>query len=159
MTQEITVPTQDERLTAALAHASVVLGIFTSGFGGIITALVIWLVQKDKSRYIAFQALQSVVYQTAATILMLLSWCCWFVVYMALIFVPLAANPGAYDVNPPAGLWVGLFLMVVPFAVWGIFVLYGLWGAARTLSGHEFKYVIVGRWLEDNVEQPVASSD
>jgi uncharacterized protein len=149
MTQELTAPTRDERITAALAHASILLGIFTSGFGGVITALVIWLIQKDKSRYVAFQALQSVVYQVATMLITLLGWCCWFALYMALIFVPLSANPGAYDVNPPAGLWVGLFLMFVPFAVWGVFILYGLWAAVRTLDGRDFEYLIIGRWLRD----------
>ncbi|MBN1659308.1 MAG: DUF4870 domain-containing protein [Anaerolineae bacterium] len=144
---EVTAPTKDERLTAALAHASILFGIFTSGFGGIITALVIWLVQKDKSRYVAFHALQSVVYQTASMLLMILSWCCWSVLYMALIFVPLTTNPEAYEVAPPAGMWVGLALTLVPLAVGAIFLLYGLWAAIRTLDGRDFEYLIIGRWL------------
>ncbi|HDH09679.1 MAG TPA: DUF4870 domain-containing protein, partial [Chloroflexi bacterium] len=43
-------PTQDERLMAALAHASIILGPFTSGVGGIVAALVIWLTQREKSK-------------------------------------------------------------------------------------------------------------
>jgi uncharacterized Tic20 family protein len=141
--------TQEERTLAAASHASILLGIFTSGIGGMIAALIIWVMQKDKSEYVAFQALQSLVYQVASTVIMMISWCCWFALYMFLIFVPLASNPMAYETQPPAGLWVGLFLMVVPFAIWGLFILYGLWGAVRTLGGDDFRYVIVGNWLKN----------
>lgn len=147
MTQEVTAPTQDERVMAALAHGSILLGIFTSGIGGIVTALVIWLVQKDKSRYVAFQALQSLVYQAGSMVLMILSWCCWFALLMALMFVPLSMNPEAYEATPPAGMWVAMALMFVPFAVWGLFILYGLWATIRTFDGRDFEYLIIGRWL------------
>jgi uncharacterized Tic20 family protein len=50
-------PTQDEKTLAGLAHGSILLGIFTSGAGGIIAALVIWATQKDKAPYAAAQAL------------------------------------------------------------------------------------------------------
>ena len=60
---DTTTLTQEERTLAALAHGSVLLGAVTSGLGGILAALVIWLVQKEKSAYVAFQALQALVYQ------------------------------------------------------------------------------------------------
>jgi hypothetical protein len=65
-----------------------------------------------------------------------------------LILGPLAANPAAYENAPPAGMWIGLALMIVPLGLWGLIVLYGLWGAARCLGGHDFKYAIIGNWLE-----------
>jgi uncharacterized Tic20 family protein len=139
---------QDERILAALAHASIVLGLFTSGVGGIVAALVIWLVQKEKSAYAAGQALQAVVYQAATFVLTMLVWCCWGIVFLLLFLPALASNPEAYQVAPPAGLWVGLILMVVPFGIWGLTILYALWAAVRCLGGHDFKYVIVGNWLD-----------
>jgi hypothetical protein len=45
-------------------------------------------------------------------------------------------------------LWAGLILMIVPLSIWGLTILYGLWGAARCLGGHDFKYAIIGNWLE-----------
>ena len=47
---------------AALAHASALLNLF-SGAGGLIAALVIWLTQKEKSAWVAFHALQALVFQ------------------------------------------------------------------------------------------------
>jgi uncharacterized Tic20 family protein len=138
---------QDERVLAALAHASIVLGLFTSGVGGIVAALVIWLVQKEKSAYAAGQALQAVVYQVATFLLTMLVWCCWGIVWMLLFLPALISNPDAYQTTPPPGLWVGLVLMVIPFGIWGLTILYALWGAVRCLGGRDFRYAIVGNWL------------
>ena len=147
MSEETTL-TQDEKTLAALAHGSILLGVFTSGVGGIIAALLLWITQKDKSRYVAGQSLQALVYQGVTFLITMLAWCCWGMLWMLLIFVPLMSNPQAFEAAPPAGLFVGLFLMVVPFAVWGLTILYGLWAAIRCLGGHDFKYVIIGNWLD-----------
>jgi uncharacterized Tic20 family protein len=144
---EQTALTQDEKNLAALAHGSILLGFFTSGMGGILAALVIWLVQKEKSAYVAAQALQALVYQAVTFLVTMLAWCCWGMLYMALIFMPLLSNPSAFDSAPPAGLFVGLSLMIVPFGVWGLTILYGLYGAIRCLGGHDFKYALIGNWL------------
>jgi hypothetical protein len=67
---------------------------------------------------------------------------------MAMLFMPLLTNPDAYAQNPPAGLWFGLLLMVVPFGLWGLTILYALWGAVRCLAGEDFRYVVIGKWLQ-----------
>ena len=138
----------NERNLAALAHASILVGMFTSGVGGILVALVIWLTQKEKSAYVAFQALQALVYQVAVFLVTMLAWCCWGLLWMALLFLPLLTNPEAYETGVPPGLWAGLCLMIIPLAIWGLTLLYGLWGGVRCLSGHDFKYALVGGWLE-----------
>lgn len=145
---ERTTLTQDEKTLAGLAHGSILLGTFTSGIGGIIAALVIWLVQKDRSAYVASQALQALVYQAVTFIVTMLAWCCWGILWTFLILAPLIGNPAAYDMGPPPGLWSGLLLMVVPFAIWGLTILYGLYGAVRCLGGHDFKYAVIGNWLD-----------
>jgi uncharacterized Tic20 family protein len=146
MSEQLSV-SQDERVLAGLAHGSILLGVFTSGFGGIVAALIIWLVQKEKSAYVAAQALQALVYQVMVFLMTMLVWCCWGVLWLLLFLPPLATNPNAYQVTPPAGLWVGLILMIIPLGFWGLTILYGLWGGVRCLGGHDFKYVIVGNWL------------
>jgi uncharacterized Tic20 family protein len=147
MSEQVTI-NQDDKALAAVAHASILLGIMTSGIGGIIAALVIYLVQKEKSAYVAFQSLQALVYQGVAMILTMVAWCCWGALWMLMIFPPLFANPDAYYYGPPPGLWVGMFFMIIPFAVWGFTILYGLWAAVRCLGGHDFRYAIVANWLD-----------
>jgi len=143
------VSTQEERVLAGLAHGSILLGVFTNGIGGIAAALVVWVTQKDRSAYAAGQALQALVYQIATMVLTWILWACWGCAWMALLLPPLMANPDAYQTAPPAGLWFGLFLMILPLGIMGLTVLYGLWGAVRCLGGHDFNYAVIGRWLEN----------
>jgi len=145
---EQAVLTQNEKTLAGLAHGSILLGIFTSGIGGIVAALVIWAVEKDKSAYAAAQALQALVYQALTFLVTTAAWCCWGLLWMLLILVPLSSNPAAYDYAPPAGIWVGMFLMIVPLGIWGLIILYALYGAARCFGGHDFKYAVIGNWLK-----------
>jgi uncharacterized Tic20 family protein len=139
---------RDERGLAAFAHGSIVLGLFSNGIGGIVVTLVIWLTQREKSAYVAGQALQALIYQAVTLVVIMLAWCCWGMLWMLLILVPLFANPAAYETGLPAGYWVGLLLMVVPMALWGAAILYGLWGAVRSFGGHDFNYLLISRWVE-----------
>ena len=47
----------EERMWAMLAHLSVLINLVTGAFGPIV-ALIIYLVYKDRSRYVAYQSLQ-----------------------------------------------------------------------------------------------------
>jgi uncharacterized Tic20 family protein len=136
------VVTQEEKVMSAIAHGSVIL------FGtGLIAAIVVWITQKDKSRYVAFQALQAVIYQAAGLLVFGLAMCCWLGLYF-LSFIPLmvAADQGSSD--PPAFFIFSMLLMVVPFAVMGLWVLGGIWGAIRALQGRDFGYLVIGDQLE-----------
>jgi uncharacterized Tic20 family protein len=141
-------PTQDERVLAGLAHGSILLGLFTSGFGGLIVALIIWLFQREKSVYVAFQALQAMVYQLLGLVVTIVVWGCWTLTFFASLFIPLLANPSAYEEAPPVLMFIALALMIVPLGLMGLWTLYGLWGALRTLQGADFEYVVVGRRLK-----------
>ncbi len=143
-----TVASQDERVLAGLAHGSILLGVLTNGVGGIAAALVIWLSQKEKSVFVSTQALQALVYQVVTTVIGLLVWCFWGLLLLALVLPPVISDPDAYESAPPDSLWVGLALMVVPLGIWGLTVLYGLYGAVSSLGGRDFKYVIIGDWLK-----------
>ena len=141
---------QNERGLAGLAHGSILLGIFTGGIGGIVAALIIWLTQKEKSAYVANQALQALVYQSVTFLLTTVVWCCWAMCWMAAILQPLIADPAAYETTPPVTVWIGLVFMVIPFGVWALIILYGVFGAARAFVGADFKYAIVGDWLQEH---------
>ncbi len=77
-------PTQDERIMAALAHIALIIP-----YAGLVVPAIVWITQKDKSRWIRFQALQALAYQVA---LMLL----WFVgiaCYVASAFSMVSLRP------------------------------------------------------------------
>ncbi len=135
------IPNQDERVMAALAHGSAIL----PGMG-VVAAVIIWVTQKDTSRYVGFQALQALVYQMAGVLVQIVAWCCWTALYF-LSFIPLIAAAEA-SAEPPAIFWISLALMVVPLVLMGLWIVGGLWGAVRALQGREFRYLVIGSQLE-----------
>lgn len=132
----------EARLLAALAHASVMLqGI------GLLVGVVVYVNQREKSVYAAFQGLQAAVYQLVAIIIVINVWLAWTIFYF-LTFIPLfqffEANP---DGPLPPIFWIGLGSMLIPFAIMLVVGLYGLWGAFRVWRGKEFRYMLIGPWL------------
>ncbi|CAN5248720.1 hypothetical protein BH24ACT19_BH24ACT19_18740 [soil metagenome] len=75
---------QDERTWSMFAHLSVLLNLIT-GIGGPIAALVIWLVYKDRSSRVSFHALQSLWYQVAWAVILLVGWTVTFILSFILI--------------------------------------------------------------------------
>ncbi|MBM3152430.1 MAG: DUF4870 domain-containing protein [Chloroflexi bacterium] len=126
----------DERTWSLLAHLSVLLNLVT-GFAGPIAALVIYLVYKDRSRTVAYHALQSMIFQ--------LIW--WY--GGGLLIGLMWAIVGALS-----AILIGVIL--IPFAI--IFtlvfaclplgaVVYGIIGAVQVSQGGDFKYWLVGDWV------------
>ena len=133
----------ENRLLAALAHGSV----FAQGVG-ILVGVLVYITQRDRSRYAAFQALQAAVYQLINFIITIGLWLVWGLFY-GLSMIPLIqqanTNP---DAAPPAIFWISLISMVIPLFYMVLIGLYGLWGAVRTWQGKDFRYFLIGSWLE-----------
>ena len=72
---------QDERTWSIIAHLSILLCLITA-IGGPVAALIIWLVYKDRSRMVAFHALQSFWYQVAWIVILSVG---WFITYVLMI--------------------------------------------------------------------------
>ena len=133
----------ENRLLAALAHGSVVAqGI------GILVGILVYLTQREKSRYVAYQGLQAAVYQLINLIIVIGLWLAWGILY-GLSMIPLIMqaekNP---DAAPPAIFWISMLLMVIPLVYMVLVGMYGLWGAVQTWQGKDFKYLLLGNWLE-----------
>jgi len=130
----------ENRLLAALAHGSVVAqGI------GILVGVLVYITQRDKSRYAAFQGLQAAVFQLVNLIIVIGMWVVWGVLYGLSIIQLIRLGENA---EPPAFFWIALISMVIPIIYMILISLYGLWGAVRTWQGKDFRYLIIGRWLE-----------
>ena len=131
---------QEERLLAAFAHGSII----ANGIG-IIGGVIIYLTQKEKSRFVAGQALQAAVYQLIGMIIVVLGWIGWTVLYM-LTLIPIMNMPET--AAPPPIFWVGLGSMICPLIFTGAWLLYGLYGGLRAYTGADFRYKFVGRFAE-----------
>jgi uncharacterized protein len=135
-----TTHSSDERTMAALAHGSALLNLF-SGVGGPIAALVIWLTQREKSAWVAFHALQALVFQAAVIIITVLVvgvvWTVGFIVSFATIGIgTIVAVPVMILV------FFGGFIMIA------LGMVYSLYAAYQIYQGREFRYKWIGDWVQ-----------
>jgi len=122
----------DERTWAMLAHLSILLNLVT-GFLGIIVALLIYLVYKNRSNYVAYQSMQSFIFQLiwwfGGGILIGLVWMITGVlsiVIVGLCLIPLAC-----------------IITLIPLGA----LIYGIVGAVQTNNGQDFRYWLIGDWV------------
>lgn len=126
---------------AMLAHLSVLLNLFT-GFLGPVVALIIYLVYKDRSRYIAYQSLQ-------ATIFQLVVWVGVGLVIGAMWLVTLALSIFLIGLLcVPFTLLATLFLLFVPLGS----LVYGVYAGIQCSQGEDFRYWMVGDWVRGTYE-------
>ncbi len=135
--------TSNERILAALAHSSVLL----SFFGPIVPALV-WIIQRRKSRFVSFQALQAMGYQS------LLLWVGLSIVLIGLLVFlfsgfPLAAQESlALEAIGDSLLTQRAMLFQnILYGAWAMLCLPGIIGAVMCALGREFRYPILGNRL------------
>ncbi|MBI5954572.1 MAG: DUF4870 domain-containing protein [Chloroflexi bacterium] len=135
-------PTSDEKIFATLAHVSVLFS-----FLGPVGPTLIWVSQRDKSKYVRFHALQAMGYQAFAF------WG-WMVGVFIAVFGSILFAIGMavmLDIDPsetPAfPLLMQVVMMFALFGMWGLFFLGGIVGAAFCLLGRDFRYPIIGSWL------------
>ncbi|RPJ17061.1 MAG: DUF4870 domain-containing protein, partial [Chloroflexi bacterium] len=134
--------TSDEKVAAALAHGSVFLA-----FLGPLVPTILWASQRKKSKYVSFHALQAMGYQAltfwlwiAATILI--------VVLSVFLVFPLGLFM-ENSRNPEYGLLIfQIFILTWMFGLMGVFFLTGIIGAISCLLGRDFRYPVLGKWLE-----------
>jgi uncharacterized protein len=140
-------PTQDERVMAALSHVSALLPLM-----GIIAPIIIWVTQKEKSKYVAFQSLQALAFQLSMIAAWLVGMGCYmFSFFGTFITMAFASSSGnSQNIDPRFGL-----AFVIPFVVIGIItiggfflVVYGVIGAVRAFQGKPFRYLFIGRRVE-----------
>lgn len=140
-------PTPDERVMAALAHISVLLPLM-----GVIAPIVIWVTQKDKSRYVAFQSLQALIYQLTMIIAWFLGMGCYMCSAFGM-FIPLMLSESTSNLGANEGLLI--MVTMFPFIVMGMmflfgfaFIIYGVIGAILAFQGKPFRYAIIGKRVE-----------
>ena len=133
----------ENRLLAALVHGSVV----TQGLG-ILVGVFVYITQREKSHYAAFQGLQAAVYQLVNLIIVIGMWVVWGIFYGLSILSLIKLEETNPDAAPPAIFWIAMISMVIPLIYMVLVGLYGLWGALRSWQGKDFRYLIIGNWLD-----------
>ena len=135
-------PSDDERLLAALAHASIIMNTLSGA--GIIAAGAIWVTQRERSAFVGRHALQALLFQFAGLLCVLVGGLAWGGC-AALGLLPALLRPDLYTGGPPPFFWLALLLGLglLSFVLGG--VAYALVAAAQAWRGHPFSYPLVGR--------------
>lgn len=127
----------EERTWAMLAHFSVLLNLITGFLGGI-AAIIIYFVYKDRSRLVAYHAMQSFIFQSitwigAGTLAGLFI---GFGSALAFLIIPLLCLVPGF-----------LFLLLIPISL-----IYGFIGGVKVNNGEDFRYWQVGDWVREILE-------
>jgi uncharacterized Tic20 family protein len=137
-------PTSDERMMGALAH-----------FFGMIGSLIIYAIQKDKSRFVRFQAAQALAFDLLTTVLMFILFFCVFgVMFIGMfgtMFAGLSNASQSNDFN-----WFMALPMIFPFLTFSCIFPFSIAlfvtkiiATMSVLNGNNFHYP----WLGTKVEQ------
>ncbi len=122
----------DERTWSMLAHLSILLNLVT-GFLGPVATLIIYMVYKDRSRYVAYQSLQSLLMQLigwlGGGIIAGVFWA--FTGVLSAVIIGICLIPFA------------IIISLVPLAA----VVYGIVGAMQCNQGQDFRYWLIGDWV------------
>lgn len=123
----------EEKQWAMLSHLSVLLNLFT-GFLGVVAPLVIYLIYKERSRYVAFHSLQALIFQAI----------CWF--GGSVLALITSALSGAIPFIGLLCLPLACIFGLLPLAA----LIYGTIGGIQVNQGREFKYWLVGDWVQNS---------
>lgn len=135
--------TSDERMMGALAH-----------FFGMLAALVIWAIQKDKSRFVRFQAAQALAFDFAVMLLMVLFFACFIGFMLIGMFGTMFAAFNSASSSESFSRFMA-FPMLLPFFAFtcifpvslAIFVARVV-AAISVLSGNNFHFPFLGAKVE-----------
>lgn len=127
----------EEGTLSMFAHLGIFLNLFT-GLLGILPPLIIYFAYKDRSRYVAYQSLQALIFQGVfffgASILAAIAW----LLSAALTFVVVGL----------CGIPISILLTLAPIAA----LVYAIVAAVDSYHHRDFKYWMVGDWVRETYE-------
>ncbi len=139
-------PTGMERTLAAIAHFATIFSI-----PGILLAMAIWLTQRRRSRYVAMQARQAVLWQTLGHVVVFLA--------IALLLLTTILAVGGADATGLAGQVAGgsmvgsvIGLFLIPLGATVFFFGSSIVGAFASILGKKYTYPLIGRLAHRSVK-------
>ena len=132
----------DEKLMSLLSHLAILIPNI-----GILAPIVIWLTQKEKSKFVRYHAIQAIFFQLLFFILLMLSLIAGIILMaISLIFANVSSGgePGVF-------FWVSMGIMNLYFPLWLFFSIYAIVAAVKSFKGKKFRYLIIGRIIEKKI--------
>lgn len=134
----------DDKVMAVISH---LLGLFV--------AVIVWVVNKDKSDYVKYHAVQAIGFGLVMMILStLFSFAAMLVVFSfvfgEMLTVGMESDPGMMPfLMFPAVFPLGIFVIVLPLTLvnWG----FRIYAIVRVLQERDFQYPLIGGWVRRNL--------
>jgi uncharacterized Tic20 family protein len=146
--------TPDEKLMAAIAH-----------FFGPLAGIIVWVLQREKSRFVKFQALQALSFDFVVMIVMGLLFFCGFGVVFFGIFGSLLTAMDQDSFESAMGLTF-LIPIIFPFATFAcvlpssfLLLIIRLIAATSVLNGRDYRYPVIGKWLDNFLNEDRQARD
>ncbi|MFN8410982.1 MAG: DUF4870 domain-containing protein [Anaerolineales bacterium] len=124
----------EEKQWAMISHLSVLINLFTV-FMGVAVPVVIYFIYKDRSKYVAYHALQALIMQAI----------CSFGGTLLAVLIG-----GISQVIPFAGLIclpISCIFAILPIVA----LVYGTYGGIQINNGQDFKYWMIGDWVRSTL--------
>lgn len=147
MTEQTPAPTSDEGLMAAIAH-----------FFGLLVAFIVWITQKDKSRFVRFQAIQAIAFDLVVSGFMFIVVCYSLVLVLGLLALGIGDIALFGSTNNPMAEPFKMILALmsaIPFLipciilpVMSIIFITRLIATTQTFQGKDFRYPWLGNLIE-----------
>jgi uncharacterized Tic20 family protein len=143
-------PSSDEKLMGALAH-----------FFGPLIALVVWITQKEKSRFVKFQALQAMAFDGVLLLFMgVVSLCILGVIFLGIfgiMFGTFSNTSSASEEVVPFFLMLPFmfpfltFACILPFSL--LITAVRLIASISIINGRNYQYPLLGKWVENFLKE------
>ena len=132
----------DDKLMSILSHLAILIPNI-----GILAPIVIWLTQKEKSKFVRYNAIQAIFFQLLFFILLMLSIFIGIILMAISLMLTNVGNGG----EPGAFFWVSMGIMNLYFPLWLFFSIYAIVAAVKSYRGKRFRYLIIGKIVEKRV--------
>lgn len=144
-------PSTEERVWAVLAHLSALaMGM------GLLLPIIGWAEQRRKSKFIAYQCLQALGYQTLGYTVWLLGYLLFIAILIVLMMIVAIVSPKDGDAFAASLVGFNIFFFVFVIVSLGIYLLLPIIASVACGMGKDFQYPFIGKrlakYLEYNAE-------
>jgi uncharacterized Tic20 family protein len=134
----------EERFAVSMGHFCVIYPL-----SGLLVPIGFWASQNGRSPYMKFQSLQTIVFQTLGSLATCALGALAFIIAI-IAMLPFITHPSADFLSMESIIPAFIFLICI-FIIVLIVPLYqilGQWAGLRILQGREYRYPVIGRWVE-----------
>lgn len=140
---QTTEPSSEERILALFSHLSIFMG-------GIVLPIIFWAINRDKSRFVRYHAMQAVFFHIAFIVLIIA-----LVIIMVVFSIGMgiiSAGTFAAGKNGSAFIFVALFVFyALLFLAIFLFIGYGIYVGVKSYKGELTRYPVIGRFVYEKV--------